>query len=39
LPGVDPDPFGHDEESNEDDRTEVAHRQHVDATGHDDRRV
>jgi hypothetical protein len=34
MPGVDVDPFGHDEPDDED-----AQAQHVDATGHDDRRA
>jgi peptide deformylase len=34
MPGVDVDPFGHDEPDDEDAPT-----QHVDATGHDDRRA
>ena len=35
LPGVDVDPFGHDDVDDEDDE----HPNHVDATGHDDRRA
>ena len=35
LPGVDPDPFGHDDVDDADDE----HPNHVDATGHDDRRA
>lgn len=42
LPGVDPDPFGHDDEVPDEDALsgqDGSERQHVDATGHDDRRV
>lgn len=35
LPGVDPDPFGHDEDRDAD----ADDAGHIDATGHDDRRV
>ncbi|MEO7234637.1 MAG: peptide deformylase [Lapillicoccus sp.] len=37
MPGVDVDPFGHDDPDDEDVESDT--RQHVDATGHDDRRA